>query len=226
MNLIQIKQVDGLQSALNQVSTAIHNLNLTVDSEFESFNDFWNQLTWTSDYVQMNGAGGTLDGDNNIALRLENGGFSTSSPSYFKGGVTFSAAVNHTSSLNLTSNVGQLSYLSPNGVKQFSDCIQPNYSGVQTSSAQMSSSNYIVGARVSSVGSPISLTLPEAEEGKEIKVKDEDFGASIYNITVQCKGSENIDGLSSVAITRDGGYLSAYSNGANWFVLNSSGISI
>lgn len=226
MNLIQIKQIDGLQSALNQISSSVYNLNVSIDAEFDSFNDFWGQLSWTTDSIQINSVGEVKDGDANIALRLENGGLSTSSASYFKGSTNFSGPINSSSSLNLTSSVGQLNYLSPNGVKQFTDCIAPNYSGVTSSSASLSSDNYIVGVRTASVGGPVSLTLPNAQAGKEVKIKDEDAQSSFRTITVSCLGSQTIDGHSEVYVNQDGGFLSVYSNGSNWFSLNQSGVGL
>tara|TARA_B100000131_G_C18027479_1_gene577023 strand:- start:418 stop:1101 length:684 start_codon:yes stop_codon:yes gene_type:complete len=227
MNLIQIKQIDGLQSALNQLSNSVFNLNEEIDNEFSTFDDFWGQLTWTENYIKVNSEGETVDGDDNISLRLEGGGLSTPYKSYFKGGIEVTGGFSLSSDLNLVSYEGQLNYITSSGeVKKFKDCINPTYSGVTTTSSALSSDNYIVGARTASAGGAITLTLPESVEAKEIIVKDESINASVDPVIVNCNGSETIDGKSSIKISEDGGFFTTFSNGSNWFVSNGSGISI
>lgn len=69
-------------------------------------------------------------------------------------------------------------------------------------------------------------TLPDATTvpvGKVYTVKDEGAGATANNITVKSAGG-TIDGVAAatgIAIGVDFGFLSAYSDGTNWFTLGS-----
>jgi hypothetical protein len=64
------------------------------------------------------------------------------------------------------------------------------------------------------------VTLPSATscDGRQISFKDAGINASVYNITITPDGSEKIDGAANYVIEHDGGAITIYSDGHNWFV--------
>ena len=256
MNLIQIKQIDGLQDALNSLSTSIYDVDQDIKSELEDFDDYWGQFYWTEDRVELNSGGSTSNGRDGIALDISAGGLRVYADSYFEselvvegnsyfrslvsggslicegsaevgGNLEVSCELNVAGNINATSSIGQIKYLNNDGQQvSLANVMQSNYSGVSSSPAELSLDNHIVGVKTSSVGEECSLVLPPPSSSKQIIIKDEDFTSSTYNISVSPNSSESIDGQIGFTITGNGGFAQVYSNGVDWFLYGSSGISI
>ena len=210
MNLIQIKQIDGLNDSLNSLASSIYNLNQEIDASFSDRDNFWNQLYYDSDHVIINSPGSTVNGEQDIALAVSQGGILGSGDS------VFSSSLKVAGDLLLTNNTGQLVYLDPQGnQKRFSDTISINQATISSSSS-LSSDQYIVG--VNTLSNSVNLTLPPPSKAKEIIIKDQSFNASINNITITPNSSETIDGSLNFKISGDGGFASVYSDGANWYL--------
>lgn len=224
MNLIQIKQIDGLTASLNSLSNSVYDLDQSISGVFESYDDFWDQHQWDSDHVLMNSAGASVGGYNGIGLGLMNAGI------YVAGTGVFNDHVGYAKNVYATQNAGQIVFKNSNGdLQSLTGTIDPNYSGVTTPSADISSSNYILGVDTSTIAAGSQLNLPLASSvsaGKEYIIKDEGLAASLFNVEVSGSGGDFIDSSLSLIITGDGGHASLYSNGSNWFLQNSSGIKI
>lgn len=219
MNLIQIKQIDGLESALNSLSSSQYELGQEVTGSLESYDDYWNQLYWDEDHIEINSNGSTFDGDSDIALGMSDGGFSCLRSSYFKSNLTVKG------DFFLTTNTGQLVYKDASGNNvRFNGAISPNYENVNSTSKSLTSDNYIVGVDTYSVSAPVYLTLPPPSAGKEIIIKDEGFAASAHSIHINPNSTEKIDNQIKAEISGSGAFLNIYSNGTDWFITNNSGI--
>ena len=82
----------------------------------------------------------------------------------------------------------------------------------------------IVGVSNTDIVRVITLTdTAIAGPGKVITVKDESFGASTNNVVVQGTAGQLLDGGANIPITVDGGHLTVYTDGVNWFNISSTG---
>ena len=250
MNLIQIKQIDGLQDALNSLSSSVYNLDQDVQSEFEGYDNFWSQLYWNTDKIEINSNGDTSNGREDISLNISNGGLRVYSDSYFEDNLYVNASLNVANAIsgnnltcdgfadiggnlgvsgdfNATASAGQIKYINPDGdAVSLVNPLQPSYLAVVTSATSLDSDSYIAGVRPNTIASDSTITLPAPSASKQIIVKDEQFNSSTHNIKVIPNGSEQIEGQVSLTITGDGGFASVYSDGNNWFMLNASGVSL
>jgi len=250
MNLIQIKQIDGLQDALNAIASDVYDLDLEVQENFSDFDNYWGQFYWDENRVELKSSGGLANGREDISLDISSGGLRVYSDSYFESDVYIEGNVDCSSSvsggslysrgdaqvqgslsvegnINATSSIGQIKYLNEDGDEvSLTNVLKSNYSGVVNPSTVLSLDNHIVGVRVNTIGEEALLTLPAPSASKEIIIKDEHFNSSTYNISISRNSSELVEGKESFAITGDGGFATVYSNGDNWFVANASGISI
>lgn len=77
----------------------------------------------------------------------------------------------------------------------------------------------LIGVDSTTVGGPVTITLPAPSVAREVKIKDEVGGAAANNISVVTPGAETIDGLPSFTVTTNHGALSIYSDGTNWFIV-------
>ncbi len=66
---------------------------------------------------------------------------------------------------------------------------------------------------------PRTVTLPAANVGQMIVVKDESGQAGTQTITVAAPTGETIDGAASVNLATNYGVLRVYSSGAAWFTI-------
>jgi hypothetical protein len=248
MNLIQIKQIDGLQTTFNSLAASIYDLDNEVQEKFDSYNGFWNQHYWDEVHVSINSEGTTVGGHDNIALSISQGGLHVYSDSYFDEKIDCRGLTSHalisgvalecSQGLNVGGNfnvsgrvyatgfAGQINFLADDGqVKRLTNIFQPSFSGVNNRQSELTPDNYIVGVNTEGIGQVSFITLPSAAEGKEIKIKDQQAAASGYNIYIQTKDDEKIDTYDTdIIIKDDGGFANFYSDGSNWFVLASSGI--
>ena len=219
MNLIQIKQIDGLKSSLNSLSQSIYNLEQEVTGSFGIYDDFWGQLEWTEDYVLIKSAGDTVGGREDMSLGISEGHLYVDHSGIF-------GAISSTGPAVFTDSVGQIHFKNIQGEEvQLKGSIAPNYTSVASSSATLSVEDYIIGVHTSFVSS--TLTLPSATSvsaGKEYIIKDEDGAASTRNIILTGVNSETIDGALGVTITGSWGSASIYSNGSNWFTHSTAGV--
>ena len=219
MNLIQIKQIDGLETALNSLSSSQYVLGQEVTGSLEAYDDYWNQLYWDENSIEVNSVGSEFDGDSDIALGLSNGGFSCLGNSYFKQDLTVKGE------LLLTTTTGQLVYKDASGSSvKFNGAISPNYEDVTSASKSLTPESYIVGVDTYSISAPVSLTLPPPSAGKEIIIKDEGFSAGTHSIFVNPNSTELINNQINAEISGSGAFLNIYSNGTDWFITNNSGI--
>ena len=219
MNLIQIKQIDGLESSLNSLSSSQYVLGQEVSGSLGVFDTYWDQLYWNEKSIEINSAGDSFDGDDGIALGLSNGGFSCLSDSYFKNKLTVKG------DLILDANSGQLMYKNAEGdLVRFAGAVSPNYESVLSASSDLTPNSYIVGVDSYAVGSDVLLTLPPPSAGKEIIIKDEGFSASANAILVLPNDGEMIDNKMGATISGSGSFLNMYSNGTDWFIVNHSGV--
>ena len=219
MNLIQIKQIDGLESALNSLAGSQYDLDNRVSGSFESYDNFWDQLDWTEDSITVDSYGETFDGDANIAFAVNNGGFSCLNNSYFKQDLKISG------DLIINSNTGQLIYKNSEGESvRFNGAISPNHETVTATSYSLTNDSYIVGVDTAYTSAPVTIKLPPPKAGKEIKIKDEGFAAAVNTIFVEPYSSETIEGGLNIEVSGNGAFVNVYSNGVNWFVLNQSGV--
>lgn len=74
MNLIQIKQIDGLQTALNNIASDQYQLSASVSGSFGEYDDFWYQANWTREQINFTSAGSSFEGKNGLAIVINNGG--------------------------------------------------------------------------------------------------------------------------------------------------------
>ena len=224
MNLIQIKQIDGLTASLNSLSNSIYELDNSISGSFESYDTFWDQHQWDSNHILINSDGSNVGGYEGTALGLMNGGI------YVNGTGVFTNSIGIGGNLFATQTPGQIYFMNSAGnIQQLKGTIDPSYSGMSTSSSSISSDNYIIGVDASSISAVSELQLPSAssvDQGKEYIIKDESFSASSYNINVTGFGGESVDSSLGFTITGDGGHASVYSNGSQWLLHNSSGIKI
>lgn len=67
-----------------------------------------------------------------------------------------------------------------------------------------------------------TITLPTAVgvTGKMYMIKDESGAAATNNITIATTSSQKIDGASTRVINTNYGFMSVYSDGANWLTIN------
>lgn len=248
MNLIQIKQIDGLQDTLNSLAASVYDLDQDFQADLDSYNNFWSQLYWDTSHIQINSAGTSVEGSDNIALNVSNGGLKVYSESFFDGGINTSSVssggnisgqslsagtsiecngdINIEGDLNATSSVGQIKFLSEGGnVKELKNIFQPSYSGVTSAAVTLSENNYIVGVKTSTIGAHSSLVLPVPTSSAQLVVKDEQNSAASYNINISPPVAVNIDGSEfAVSITGNNGYASFYSDGTDWYSYNTSGV--
>ncbi len=78
----------------------------------------------------------------------------------------------------------------------------------------------IVGVTDTTVPRTITLATAAVVEGKLLDIKDESGAAATNNIIIDTEGSETIDGLVSISITKNFGAVRLYVNGPNWSSLN------
>lgn len=255
MNLIQIKQIDGLQDSLNSLSATIYNLDQEVISQFQGYDNFWGQLYWDQSHIEVNSQGSTAGGRDDIALNVSSAGIRVAEDSYFEnnfycigslkvnntisGNSLVSSSVSSSTAvlnqidlsgdLNANSSVGQIKFLSESGeTKELRNIFQPTYSGASSPEENLSPQNSIVGVDSYNLSQNSLLILPSAASSvaQEIVIKDEGLFAQVYPITISGLAGETIDSLPSCQITGSGGYLRVYSNGQNWFEVNSKMASI
>lgn len=218
MNLIQIKQIDGLLETLSNLTSSINDLDEAATGAFNSYDSFYGQLYWDNDHIQFNSNGKTLGSDLNIAIDVSNGGIRVEEDSRFKSDLKVGG------DFIINSSTGQMKYLTASGeTKSFFGNVMNSYESVTTENHDTIESTNIVGVKSSSISAESFVTLPVPSAGTTITVKDEQFSASTNNINVIANDSESIEGHASVSITGDGGYYSCYSNGTNWFTINQSG---
>lgn len=248
MNLIQIKQIDGLQDTLNSLAASVYDLDQDFQADLDSYNNFWNQLYWNESHIEINSAGTSVEGNDNISLNVSSGGLKVYSESFFSGGINASSVssggnisgvslsagnsvecngdISLEGNFNATSSVGQIKFLSETGsIKELKNIFQPSYSGVTSTTANLSEDNYIVGVKTSTIGSHSSLVLPVPTSSAQIIVKDEQNSAASNNINISPPVAVNIDGASfALSITGNSGYASFYSDGTDWYSYNTSGV--
>ena len=224
MNLIQIKQIDGLTASLNSLSNSIFELDESVSGSLGSYDTFWDQHQWDSSHVLLTSEGSSVGGYGGIALGITEGGL------YVNGTGAFLDNVGFGGNVFATQVPGQIYFKDTRGqVKQLKGSIDPHYSGALTASEQLSASNYIVGVNSLTLSAESEITLPSVssvDAGKEYIIKDEGFDASSFNINITGSGGESVDSGLGFTITGDGGFASVYSNGTSWFLANSSGVKI
>lgn len=80
--------------------------------------------------------------------------------------------------------------------------------------------DYILHVTYTATGT-VAITIPTAllVEGRMFRIKDGSGGASTNNITVDCEGSETIDGSATHILSSNYGSIAMYCDGINWFVL-------
>jgi hypothetical protein len=219
MNLIQIKQIDGLKSSLNSLAQSLYNLEQEVTGSFGLYDDFWDQHEWTKDYVLMKSPGDTVGGRKDMTFGVSEGHLYVDHSGVF-------GAISSSGPAVFTDSVGQIYFKNIQGEDvQLKGSIAPNHVSVTLPSATLSVEDYIIGVHTSSVLSEV--TLPSATSvsaGKEYIIKDEDGAANVSNITVTGVNLETIDGALGATITGAWGYMSIYSNGSNWLTHASKGI--
>jgi hypothetical protein len=75
---------------------------------------------------------------------------------------------------------------------------------------------------VTNAGSAVTVNLAaigNMTAGDSITVKDEAGDANTFNITIETAGAETIDGAANYTINTAYGYVTLYSDGANYFVI-------
>ncbi len=94
-----------------------------------------------------------------------------------------------------------------------------NVTAVSASTYSVLEADYILHVTYTNTGAA-TVTIPTAqvEAGRILHIKDADFNANANNITVATGGSEKIDGNATYTISTDGGSVSLYSDGTDWFV--------
>ena len=220
MNLIQIKQIDGLTSSLNSLATEIYDLEQEISGSFGGFDNFWDQHEWGEDYVLLKSSGSdTPLGRSNGAMILSNGHLYVDNSGVF-GGLSSSGPA------YLTTSVGQLYYKNIQGDNvQLKGSIAPNYNSITTPTHNASADDYILGVQTSLTSSEVYLpAVGDVSAGKEYIIKDENGNASVNNITITGVNSETIDSNLGVVVTGSRGYVSVYSNGSSWQISSERGI--
>lgn len=209
MNLIQIKQIDGLQTALSNLSSSQYDLDQSVEDSFAVYEQFWDQIEWTSNQIKNLSSGDFFEGNSNIALALDDGGLFVRDKILCESSGTFD----------------QLFYNDINGqTTEIKSHLYPKYQSCSTASFNMDEESYIVGVKTSDISSPITINLPSGSQkiaGKEVIIKDEQFTAGSNNIEITCSDGL-IDGQSNVIINQNSGHCSLYTNGNDWFVYGQS----
>jgi hypothetical protein len=211
MNLIQIKQIDGLQASLNSLAASQYDLDQSVSGSMEQFDDFWYQADWSNSQVQFTSDGDSFEGEEGVTLAIPNGSF------FVREGLICQGP----SSLNV------VSYLDGNNdTKTLKGSIFPKYESTN-SSLGLSEDSYIVGVDTISASAAVVISLPTGDArfaGKEIFIKDEGFNASTYNIEIDAIDANIENSTTQSVITGDGGHLKLYTNGSNWFYSSENGV--
>lgn len=222
MNLIQVKQIDGLESSLNSLASSVYVLEEEVSGALGVYDDFWEQHQWTENYVLLNSTGGTVGGYDNTAFGITNGGLYVDGSGVFGGIQVLGEA-------SFTSSVGQIVYKDVTGEDvELRGSIAPNYLKATETGIYLDADDYIVGVKTSTIAEPSIVVLPPVTyfpAGKEITVKDEDGTASSFGITISgFNVLQQIDGAAKQIITGDYGFASVYSDGSDWFLLANKGL--
>ena len=76
----------------------------------------------------------------------------------------------------------------------------------------------IVLADASSNNVTITLPLASGASGRTFYVKRLD-GSGSYTVTIDCSGSDTVDGETSITIPDQWAVMGLVSNGSNWFIL-------
>jgi hypothetical protein len=85
-----------------------------------------------------------------------------------------------------------------------------------------SSGEVIIGVTDTTAARAITLRSVDCVQGRIIIIKDESGDAGTFAITVDTEGTETIDGADAYPINTDYGYVKAYSDGFNWFIIGAS----
>lgn len=81
----------------------------------------------------------------------------------------------------------------------------------------------IIGVTSTAAPRAIVLDTDDVVDGRVIWVKDESGGAGTNNITISTEGAETIDGAATFVISTNYGVMGFYSDGSNWFTIDSEG---
>lgn len=93
--------------------------------------------------------------------------------------------------------------------------------GVGSSAIAVSPSIRIAVLKTAITGGGDTLTLPSGlKDGQIVTVKDVSGNAFTNNITIDTAGAELIDGVASVTITTDYGYITVMYDGANFYIIS------
>jgi len=114
---------------------------------------------------------------------------------------------------------GTFTTLTANGIATFNSAM--NFESVLISSNYtVLSSDYIIGVNTS--GGPITITLPSVASttsGRTLIIKDETGNASTNAITVNCAGSDTIDGDNSILIDSNHIAIAIYCTSTGWHII-------
>jgi hypothetical protein len=121
--------------------------------------------------------------------------------------------------LIISGNVGLGTYAPSSGL-QMQQSFALYTTEVSSGSAFTTSGQTYIGV-TNSTSTAVTITLSTADtvNGRLVLIKDEGGGAAIHNITINCQGSQTIDGVSSVSIVANYGIVKVISESGNWFTL-------
>lgn len=98
-----------------------------------------------------------------------------------------------------------------------------NFDRTSTAVGINSAGETIIGVTSTAAPRAIVLDSDDVVDGRVIWVKDESGGAATNNITVSTEGAETIDGAATFVISTNYGVMGFYSDGSNWFTIDSEG---
>ncbi len=96
-----------------------------------------------------------------------------------------------------------------------------NRTEVNTATYTVAGGDYLLGVTYTATGA-VTINLPAAATvgaGAMFVIKDEGGSASLNNITIDPNGTEQIDGQATYTINTDGGSVTIYTDGSNWFII-------
>ena len=82
-------------------------------------------------------------------------------------------------------------------------------------------SDYILNVTYTTTGAVTSITLPTAQtaKGRVVIIKDAGLNATTNSITINAETPTLIEGISTYTINTNGGSVTLYADGTNWFII-------